>query len=68
MLIGLPNSLIVCTQIICLFFWLGFISPIDQLSKKEREEKNKRKLKIVKVVEKARKTYENKFKKTHSFY
>ena len=37
--IGLPNSLVDLTQIICFFIWLWFISPIDKLSKKEREKK-----------------------------
>tara|TARA_B100001121_G_scaffold42420_1_gene36290 strand:+ start:115 stop:486 length:372 start_codon:yes stop_codon:yes gene_type:complete len=50
------------TRIISFFVWLWFISPIDKLSKKEREEKNKRKVEIVKEVEKAREAYENKFK------
>ena len=39
-----------------------FITTIDKLSKKERDEKNKRKVYIVKAVEKAREKYENKFK------
>ena len=50
------------TRIISFFVWLWFISPIDKLSKKEREEKNKRKVEIVKEVEKAKEVYENKFK------
>ena len=50
------------TRIISFFVWLWFISPIDKLSKKEREEKNKRKVEIVKAVEKIREAYENKFK------
>ena len=50
------------TRIISFFVWLWFISPIDKLSKKEREEKNERKVEIVKEVEKAREAYENKFK------
>ena len=50
------------TRIISFFVWLWFISPIDKLSKKEREEKNKRKVEIVKEFEKAREAYENKFK------
>ena len=50
------------TRLISLFVWPWFISPIDKLSKKEREEKNKRKVQVVKAVEKAREAYENKFK------
>ena len=42
------------TRVISIFVWLWFISPIDKLSKKEREEKNKRKVQVVKTVEKAR--------------
>jgi len=60
--IGFPNSLLDLTGIIGFFVWLWFISPRDKLSKKEREEKNKRKVEVVKAVEKARKAYENKFK------
>ena len=50
------------TRLISFFVWLWFISPIDKLSKTEREEKNKRKVEVVKAVEKAREAYENKFK------
>ena len=50
------------TRIISFFVWLWFISPIDKLSKKEREEKNKRKVEVVKAIEKTREAYENKFK------
>ncbi len=50
------------TRLISFFVWLWFISPIDNLSKKGREEKNKRKVEVVKAVEKAREDYENKFK------
>ena len=50
------------TRLIIFFVWLWFISPIDNLSKKEREEKNNRKVDVVKAVEKAREVYENKFK------
>jgi len=60
--IGLPNSLVDLTRIICFFIWLWFISPLDELTKKEREEKNKRKVVVVKAVEKAIEEYENKFK------
>ena len=42
--IGFSNSLVDWTQIICFFVWLWFISPTDKLSKKKREEKNKRKV------------------------
>ena len=41
-------------------YLVGFILPIDKLSKKEREEKNKRKVEVVKALEKAREAYENK--------
>tara|TARA_B100000214_G_scaffold111407_1_gene78687 strand:- start:101 stop:208 length:108 start_codon:yes stop_codon:yes gene_type:complete len=34
---------------------------LNKLSKKQREEKNKRKVKIIKAIEKAREEYENKF-------
>ena len=60
--IGLPNSFFDWIRIICFFVWLWFISPLDKLSKKEREIKNKRKIEFVNAVEKARKAYENKFK------
>ena len=50
------------TRIISFFVWLWFISPIDILSKKAREENNNRKVEFVKKVEKAREAYENKFK------
>ena len=50
------------TRLISFFVWLWFVSPIDKLSKKEREEKNKRKVEVVKTVEKAREAFENKFK------
>ena len=42
--IGLPNSLSDVTRIICFFIWLWFISPINEISKKERVEKHKRKV------------------------
>ena len=64
--LGVPNYVVDWTQIVGLFTWLWFISPIDKLSKKEREDKNKRKVEIVKAIEKARKRYENKFKKNNS--
>ena len=57
--IGIPKSMVVWTRIVCIFVWLWFISPPDKLSKKEREEKNKRKLDVVKAVEKARKAFDN---------
>ena len=59
---GVPYPIADWTRIISFFVWLWFISPIDKLSKKEREEKNKRKVLLVKAVEKAREAYENKFK------
>ena len=60
--IGVHNSIINWSQIIFLFVWLWFISPLDKLSKKEREEKNNRKVELIQALEKARKLYENKFK------
>ena len=60
--IGFLSPLFNWNLIICFFVWLWFISPIDKLSKKERVEKNKRKLEVVRAVEKAREAYENKFK------
>ena len=55
-------TLVDLTRIICISIWLLFISPIDKLSKKEREEKNNRKVEVVSAVEKAIEAYENKFK------
>ena len=60
--IGASYSFVNWTRLISVFVWLWFISPIDKLSKKEREEKNKRKVQVVKAVEKAREAYENKFR------
>ena len=59
---GAPYLIADWTRIISFFVWLWFISPIDKLSKKEREEKNKRKVEVVKAVQKVREAYENKFK------
>ena len=59
---GVPNYIIDLTRITFFFIWLWFISPLDKLSKKEREEKNKRKVEIIKAIEKAREEYENKVK------
>ena len=59
---GVPYYIIDLTRITFFFIWLWFISPLDKLSKKEREEKNKRKVEIVKAIEKAREEYENKVK------
>ena len=59
---GVPYHVIDLIRIICFFIWLWFISPLDKLSKKEREEKNKRKVEIIKAIEKAREEYENKVK------
>ena len=59
---GFSFTVVDWTRLISFFVWLWFISPIDNLSKKEREEKNKRKVKVVKAVEKAREAFENKFK------
>ncbi len=60
--IGVPYHIIDLTRIICFFIWLWFISPLDKLSKKERAEKNRRKVEIIKTIEKAREEYENKVK------
>ena len=60
--IGFPFSIVDLTRIISFFIWLWFISPMDNLSKKEREEKNKRKVEVVKALEKAREEYNHKFK------
>ena len=60
--IGAPYPVVDSTRLISFFVWLWFISPIDNLSKKERDEKNKRKVEVVKAVEKAIETYKNKFK------
>jgi len=57
---GVPYYIIDLTRITFFFIWLWFISPLDKLSKKEREEKNKRKVEIIKAIEKAREEYENK--------
>ena len=58
--LGVPYFIIDFSRIISFFIWLWFISPLDKLSKKEREEKNKRKVEIIKAIEKAREEYENK--------
>ena len=58
--VGVPYYIIDFSRIITFFIWLWFISPLDKLSKKEREEKNKRKVEIVKAIEKAREEYKNK--------
>ncbi len=60
--IGFPFSIVDLTRIISFFIWLWFISPMDNLSKKERKEKNKRKVEVVKALEKAREEYNDKFK------
>jgi len=59
--INVPYFIIDWTRIISFFIWLWFISPIDKLSKKEREIKNKQKVEMVKAFEKAKKEYDNKF-------
>ena len=59
--IGVSNSIFDWTRIAGFLIWLWFISPMDKLSKKEREKKNNRKVKIVKAIEKAREEYDNKF-------
>ena len=60
--VGVPYHIIDLTRIIFFFIWLWFISPLDNLSKKEREEKNRRKVEIIKAIEKAREEHENKVK------
>ena len=60
--VGLPFNIIDLIRIVFFFIWLWFISPLDKLSKEEREEKNKRKVEMIKAIEKAREEYENKFK------
>ena len=57
---GVPYYIIDLTRITFFFIWLWFISPLDKLSKKEREEKNKRKVEIIKAIERAREEFENK--------
>ena len=59
---GVPYYIIDLTRITFFFIWLWFISPLDKLSKKERAEKNRRKVEIIKAIEKAREEYENKVK------
>ena len=61
--IGVPHYLVNWSRIISFFLWLWFISPMDKLSKKEREKKNKRKVEIVKAIEKAREEYNNNFQR-----
>tara|TARA_B100000963_G_C22213635_1_gene488465 strand:+ start:11 stop:406 length:396 start_codon:yes stop_codon:yes gene_type:complete len=60
--IGAPNTLVDWTNIISFFLWLWFISPIDKLSKKERKEKNRRKVEVIKAIEKAREGLDDRFK------
>ena len=60
--VGFPYYIIDLTRIIFFFIWLWFISPMDKLSREEREEKNKRKVEIIKAIEKAKEGYENKVK------
>ena len=59
---GVSYQIIDLTRISFFFIWLWFISPLDRLSKKEREEKNRRKVEIIKAIEKAREEYENRVK------
>ena len=59
---GFSYSLVGWSRIISFFVWLWFISPKDKLSKKERDVKNKRKLEVIRVVEKFRDKYDTKFK------
>ena len=58
--IKVPYYIIDGTRIISLFIWLWFISPMDKLSKKEREIKNNKKVEMVKAFEKAKEEYINK--------
>ena len=60
--IGFPYSIVDLTQVIGFFVWLWFISPMDNLSQKQRDKKNKRKLEVIKAVENARREYDRKFK------
>ena len=53
--IGLTKSIIKLTRIICFFNWVYFISPIDKLSKKQREEKNNRKVEVVNQLKRIQK-------------
>ena len=57
LLSSMGSSLIVVdwTRLISFFIWLWFISPIDNLSIKEREEKDKRKVDLIKAVERSEK-------------
>ena len=58
---GVPYPIVDWTRLISFFVWLWFISPIDKLSKKERDMKNKGKVEVIKAIEKFRGAYENKF-------
>ena len=58
--IKVPYYIIDGTRIISFFIWLWFISPMDKLSKKEREIKNNKKVEMVKAFEKAKEEYNNK--------
>ena len=58
--IKVPHYIIDGTRMISLFIWLWFISPMDKLSKKEREIKNNKKVEMVKAFEKAKEEYNNK--------
>jgi len=60
--IGVPYSIVDVTRIIIFFIWLWFISPNEKISKRESQEKNKRKIDVSKAFEKARQIYQNKFK------
>ena len=55
-----PYSIVDLTSIISFFLWLWFISPMDKLSKQDRDDRNKRKVEVVKAFEKAIEKY-NKF-------
>ena len=58
--IGVSLNVVDWTRIISFFIWLWFISPLDNLSKREREQKNKRKEEFVKTFKKAREELHNK--------
>ena len=60
--VRVPHYIVDLTRVTFFFIWLWFISPLDKLSKEEREEKNKRKVEMIKAIEKARVEYENKVK------
>ena len=40
--IGIPYAIVICCRIISFFTWLWFITPINKLSKKGKDEKKKK--------------------------